>query len=633
VTTVRRTFLAGASAAAALVAALGASPAHGAGLTVTGVDQTRFPLVSVAVQGCASTSGTPVFSVSENGTAVPQSAITAEDPNRTAAIALAIDASDSMKGAPLRDALAAAQTFVASKRTNDRVAVYTFGKVAGVAQPMTSDAASLNASLGSVAVSSEQGTALYDAVQQASDDLSTAPGGRRVLVVLSDGGDTSSTASLAAAVGAAHAADAVVYSIALQTAQTRVAPLRQLASGTGGRLYTAAGSGQIQAIYAQIARDLKATCRFTYTTTAHVDGPIKLAVSAKGLGTATTTFQLTHAPTVVTTKDDSSALAKLLRGPYGRAGIIAAVGLLTVLIVMLLFAASPEPRLEKRIAAYTSMKRTVEESPRGSAFEVLKALFTSTDRVFAHLSYWKRMASVIEQADLALRPSELFYLQLGAGLFAALVGTFLTGPGVVALIFALVGGLLPYAYVKRAASKRRKTFEAELPDVLVSVAASLRAGHSFAQAVSTIVKDGEGPAAKEFARVENETRLGRSTDLALQGMADRLASKNFEFVVIAVNIQRQVGGSLAEILDMVADTVRGREQFARKVKALTAMGRASAWVLLAMPFFLALIMYVMKPSYMRLLFWTSSGHMMMIVGLISLFIGGAIVRKMVNFRY
>jgi tight adherence protein B len=240
---------------------------------------------------------------------------------------------------------------------------------------------------------------------------------------------------------------------------------------------------------------------------------------------------------------------------------------------------------------------------------------------------------MIEQADLALRPAELFYLQLAGALLGGILGAVLAGAGFVALLFAGVGGALPFMYVRRAAAKRRKTFEAQLPDVLVSVAASLRAGHSFSQAVSTIVREGDGPAAREFGRVENETRLGRSTDLALQGMADRLASKNFEFVVIAVNIQRQVGGSLAEILDMVADTVRGREQFSRKVRALTAMGRASAWVLLGMPFFLSLVMFAMKPSYMRPLFWTSTGHMMMLIGLISLSIGAVIVRKMVNFRY
>src|SRR5262249_50712907 len=149
----------------------------------------------------------------------------------------------------------------------------------------------------------------------------------------------------------------------------------------------------------------------------------------------------------------------------------------------------------------------------------------------------------------------------------------------------------------------------------------------------TIVKEGDGPASREFARVENETRLGRSTDLALQGMADRLASKNFEFVVIAVNIQRQVGGSLAEILDMVADTVRGREQFTRKVKALAAMGRASAYVLVGMPFFLAGILFLLKPGYIHPLFSTGTGQVMILIGCVSLSIGAAICRKIVNFRF
>jgi tight adherence protein B len=151
--------------------------------------------------------------------------------------------------------------------------------------------------------------------------------------------------------------------------------------------------------------------------------------------------------------------------------------------------------------------------------------------------------------------------------------------------------------------------------------------------MSTIVKDGGEPAAKEFGRVEAETRLGRQTDDALQAMADRLASRNFEFVVLAVNIQRQVGGSLAEILDMVADTVREREQFSRKVRALTAMGRASAYVLVAMPFFIGLALSAINFTYIKPLFTTSAGHIMFGTGLALIGIGTLILRKMVNFRY
>ena len=123
--------------------------------------------------------------------------------------------------------------------------------------------------------------------------------------------------------------------------------------------------------------------------------------------------------------------------------------------------------------------------------------------------------------------------------------------------------------MRRKANARRKKFEDQLGDTLTAVASSLRAGQSFQQAMSTISLDGPEPISKEFQRVETETRLGRPTNEALQSMADRLGSKNFEFVVLAVNIQRQVGGSLGD-LDMVADTVRGRVQFSRKVRALTA---------------------------------------------------------------
>src|SRR6184192_4491087 len=101
---------------------------------------------------------------------------------------------------------------------------------------------------------------------------------------------------------------------------------------------------------------------------------------------------------------------------------------------------------------------------------------------------------------------------------------------------------------------------------------------------------------------------------ALMETADRIGSKNFSFVITAVNIQRQVGCSLAGLFDMVADTVRDRQQFARKIRSLTAMGRASAYVLVGLPFFIALAMSVLNPAYMDPLFHTPTGHMLMMVG-------------------
>ena len=115
-------------------------------------------------------------------------------------------------------------------------------------------------------------------------------------------------------------------------------------------------------------------------------------------------------------------------------------------------------------------------------------------------------------------------------------------------------------------------------------------------------------------------------------MAERLKSENFAFIVTAVNVQNQVGGSLAGLFDTVADTVRQRQQFARKIKGLTAMGRASAYVLIGLPFFVALALTLLNPSYMHPLYATSTGHTLIMVGLMMMAFGSLILRKLVSFK-
>jgi tight adherence protein B len=132
--------------------------------------------------------------------------------------------------------------------------------------------------------------------------------------------------------------------------------------------------------------------------------------------------------------------------------------------------------------------------------------------------------------------------------------------------------------------------------------------------------------------VLTDTQLGRPMEEALQETADRVGSKNFSFVITAVNIQRQVGGSLAGLFDMVADTVRQRQQFDRKIKGLTAMGRASAYVLVGLPFFVGAVIALLNPTYMDPLFHTSTGHKMIITGLVMIAFGSLILKKLVSFR-
>jgi len=308
-----------------------------------------------------------------------------------------------------------------------------------------------------------------------------------------------------------------------------------------------------------------------------------------------------------------------------------------VLGVLLLLMRQPrEVTLAKRLDRYTSGERAgaiARRSERERGLSLRSLLVLRGERSFGGSAYFKRIAGLLERADIAMRAAEFAAIQAGAVFLLFVIGLLLGLGIIVPFILAAIGAFIPEFIVRRKANKRRKSFEDQLGDTLGAVASSLRAGQSFQQAMSTIALDGPEPMAQEFQRVETETRLGRPADEALQAMAERLASKNFEFVVLAVNIQRQVGGSLSDILDMVSDTVRSRVQFARKVRALTAMGRASAYVLVGMPVILFVMIFLIDRPYVRPLWAETAGHIMVLIGLISMSLGALVCRKIVNFKY
>jgi tight adherence protein B len=207
------------------------------------------------------------------------------------------------------------------------------------------------------------------------------------------------------------------------------------------------------------------------------------------------------------------------------------------------------------------------------------------------------------------------------------------GAGMMFVVVAFgLGASIPILFVGHKARRRLIAIDDQLPDLLVTLAATLKAGHSFRQGIQAVVDEGQPPASKEFKRVLTETRLGRPMDDALGDMAERVGSKNLSFVVTAVTIQRQVGGSLAGIFDMVAEAVRNRQQFARKIRSLTAMGRASAYTLVGVPFFMLGSITLLNGEYMAPLFHTSTGQKMMMLGVVMMGIGSLMLRKIVSFR-
>lgn len=223
--------------------------------------------------------------------------------------------------------------------------------------------------------------------------------------------------------------------------------------------------------------------------------------------------------------------------------------------------------------------------------------YAFAEHLMAEKPSGRRVENALENAGLALRPGEfvVFAALAGAGL-GFLVSTQL-GP-VVGLAMAGLGSMvLPRVYLDRKATKRSSMFTDQLADTLMLLSSSMRGGQGLTGAIDAVAREGEWPTADEFRRVMVEVRLGRDLIEALRAMADRVGSEDFNWVIPAIQINREVGGDLAEVLDTIANTVRDRVDIRRQVKTLSAEGRLSAYVLLALPIGIAGMVQMSNPAY------------------------------------
>lgn len=599
----------------ALAAVLpGSAPA---GARFGGIDTSAYPLVRATVVS------DDVPQLTENGR--PVAGLETVNLGRAKSVVLAVDQSRSMAGPALAAAADAARSFVASKREADRIAVVGFGSRAVVLTGFSSATIDADAALRALAVDRRQGTALYDAVVAGAAALSSEPARGRVVVLLTDGSDVSSEATLAGATRAARAAGVAVYAIAIASRDFSPAPLRELVRATGGRYYAAASAAALEAIYASIASELTRTWQLSYVTSARPGDRLRLAVP--GAAAATT------APGTASRSDAAESRLPDSVFALGPVPVALAVAACVFLAAVLLLAAPRGDRLRRRLAPHLGAR--VRKRSRGRTqerFATASTVMRATERAFGHLRVWHSLHRLLERADVPLRTVELVYAAVGSGLLLGLLGALAGAPALVILLALALGASIPVVVVSVKARRRLAAIEEQLPDLLVTLAASLKAGHSFRQGLQAVVDEGRPPASSEFKRVLTDTRLGRPMDDALAEMGERVGSKNLTFVVTAVTIQRQVGGSLAGIFDMVADAVRQRQQFARKISSLTAMGRASAYVLVGIPFFLLGAISLVNAAYMDPLYHTSTGHRLMIGGVVMIVLGSLMLRKIVSFR-
>jgi tight adherence protein B len=547
----------------------------------------------------------------------------ARELSSTSGILLAVDNSASMAGRPLREAKRAARDFLLANGLAGTTGVVAFGHEAlSLTRPGQSRSDVANA-LQAISADTQRGTALYDAIALSAARLERMTHGTRVLVLLTDGQDVGSKASLSRAIAAAKGANVVVYSIAAGTGADK-GPLGAVASATGGKLFEATDVTSLSSAYQELHRDLQRSWQITYVTRALPGDVVPLTVRAGAEAKTTTTLRIPGQ------QQNGVLPASILRSPITAALVVLFAALLFACSGLAVSARRRSSRISRLLEPHVT-RRDQEEKPGKSA--PLESLLDWTERSLDELPGSNRLAQSLARSGLKLRIGHVPYLAGAAAFVLGALGTmFGAGPGV-AILLMLAGLLSPLLVLRIAARRRKKAFDRQLPDVLATVASSLRAGHGLRIAMRGIADDGAPPASEEFARVLGEERLGRPLHDAIAGMCERVGSTDLDYVATAINVQSQAGGSLATLFDTLSETVRERQRHARKVRALTSMGRMSAVMLISLPLALASLMALINRAYVAPLYTTPTGHVLIGLCLGSMAIGALMLKKIVNVRY
>jgi tight adherence protein B len=540
------------------------------------------------------------------------------------ALMLAVDNSASMRGKPLREAKRAADEFLSRERRAGSTGLVAFGHEALPLTRPNESSDDVRHTLNQLQPDPQTGTALYDAVSASAARLARMSPGTKILVLLTDGHDLGSRASFRLAVKAAQRAGVIVYAIAAGD-RTDKETLTKLATQTGGRLFDASNVSQLGATYEALSRELDHTWQISYLSRARPGDTLTLSLQG---GSATA---LSHVRVPGDAVGDAGPLpSKLAHSPAAFAAFVLIAAVLLATAVSTLIRRSRKPELVRLLQPHVESRESRDVKDVSGR---LQALTAWTEAALADLPGSERLTRTVERSGLKLRVGHLPYISLAAAFALELLGTIMGAGAVIAIFLLILGLLAPLVALSIAGARRRKAFDRQLPDVLATVASTLRAGHGLRIALRAIADDGSPPAAEEFSRVLGEERLGRPLHEAIGAMCARIGSQDLDYVATAINVQSQAGGSLATLFDTLSETIRERQRHARKVRALTSMGRASATILVCLPFGLAGLMTLISPKYMSPMLTTSTGQVLIGFCLASMTIGGLLLKRIVNVRY
>lgn len=558
-------------------------------------------------------------------------------------VVLALDTSGSMKGEPIEAAKIATSLFIDEMRKIDKFAVVGFSDDIKVYSSFTKDRQQLKNSIAQVEAKGE--TSLFDGIDISIDQFKNLDIKYKYVVVLSDGMDTVSKLKYTDIINKAKKENVTIYSIALLSKDYNPANLSEISGSTGGEMLIAASTGELKELYGNISRKIRNQYKISYTSlwpnmeTIKSDIFIEKSDASDSITLSYKNPYFAPQPTRTVNEQPVSYL-KYLSIWWIRLIIYVAIFIciLMFLYALILIIFRPKPVLKKKTEIYGSKTPVITSSDQDTDQDKVKhgifgRLSGLTSKVASKRGFVELFDLKLERGGLKIRGSEFMTLQIISVLIIGILiqlfvkNAFLTA----AVVFLLI--ILPFLFINILTARRIQKFDEQLPDTLQLISGALKAGYSFNQSINMVVDETKPPISDEFARVLNEVRMGLPEKEALENSANRIGSSHFAWVVMAINVQREVGGNLSEIMEIIADTIRERARVMNQIKALTSEGRLSAIILIALPIVLGIILFTINRAYIGLLFTNRIGLVMVAFSAFLMITGIIWILKIVNVKY
>jgi tight adherence protein B len=547
----------------------------------------------------------------------------------TFGVVLLIDASNSMAGAPIVQATAAARTLARRLPEGVQLAIVPFNSSVDVKLPFTIERPEMTKALAQEP-GLAYGTKIYDAVEVAEGLLTDSDIAVGSIVLLSDGRDVGSVAKPAATLRRAQAGKARIFAVGLESAQYTPSALRGLANATQGTYALATNPRDLSRIYAEIGDTISRDYLLTYESFASPGQRVVVAVRPEG-------FQ-----DVATATYTAPALAEGALAPkswYDRviqstitAIVIGALVTLLVGFGTYLLARRRNRSLELRMAHFVTMP--VEEQARARQADVASELEEREGRqrhLFSiyDMRWYKRLQDDVELGRVPIPASTIVLFTALASVLAAMVAVIWFGSPL-GVLAALIPPYVTYFLITRRLNRIRSEFAEQLPETLDVVASALRAGHSLVGALTVAVDGSPEPSRTEFGRAMADEQLGVPLDTSLRLVAHRMANRDVMQVSLVAQLQREAGTNAAEVLDQVSNNVRNQMELRRLIKTLTAQGRMSRWIVSVLPIFLFVAIFLLNRDYLQPLWDTAGGQVAMVLAIVMICAGSYAIKKIVE---